>query len=60
MPLPKGTRQELHEILVPLRNGMGGVYRAADSKLRRERAIDNITGCPARSGHLALKTEKRR
>ncbi len=40
MPLAQGTRLEHYEILKPLgMGGMGEVYRAADSKLKREVAL---------------------
>jgi serine/threonine protein kinase len=40
MPLGDGTRLEHYEIVEPLgAGGMGEVYRAVDTKLRREVAI---------------------
>jgi serine/threonine protein kinase len=40
MPLPTGTRLEHYEISGPLgAGGMGEVYRASDTKLKREVAL---------------------
>jgi len=53
MPLPAGRRLGVYEIVGPLgAGGMGEVYRARDSRLRREVAIKvlpaDVAGDPAR------------
>lgn len=59
MSLASGTRLAHYEILEPIgKGGMGGVYRARDTKLDRHVAIKVLSGSSAKTGNAWARFER--